>query len=68
MRIQKIDGINQKTFGHTSSDHYIRMGRYTEPIEKIHKYFLRWDDPWYKKLLYPFEDLRDYIVKLIEKK
>ncbi|MBR6126454.1 hypothetical protein IKQ21_02100 [bacterium] len=68
MKVQRIDGSNYNTFGHTSSDHYIRMGRYTEPIENIHKQFMRWGDPWYRKMLYPFEDLRDCIVKLIKKR
>ena len=63
MKIQRIDGINHNSFGHSSSDYYIQTGRYTEPIEKIHKQITRWGDPWYKKLLYPFEDFISFIVK-----
>ena len=67
MKVDKINTINQTVFKHTSGDFYIRAGRYTEPVEKVHKYFLRRYDPWYRKLLYPFEDLKDYIKKLIKR-
>ena len=68
MKVNKINTTNQTVFKHTSGDFYIQAGRYTEPIEKVHKYFLRWDDPWYRKLLYPFEDLKNYIIKLVKKR
>ena len=67
MRIQKVESSSQRLFGHTSSDHYIRMGRMLS-IEEVKKKFFRFEDPWYKKLLYPLEDLRDYIVKHFKKR
>ena len=42
---------------------YLRMGRILK-LEDVQKKFLRFGDPWWKKLLYPFENFFDKIRKI----
>ena len=62
----KIDAVNTNvystSFKHTSSDIYIATRRFIN-MDTVRKNLFRSVDPWYKKILYPFEDLADLILK-----
>lgn len=66
MRIEPVRIKTNLTFQHTSSDYYIKTGRYLG-IDKVCKNLFRDFDPWYKKLLYPIEDLVDFVSKRIKR-